>query len=1359
MKRCVFALLALLSVPVFGQTAAVNGFCEQGAKTATTSGLNSTNKLQGIIPGCTVSVYLTGNPTLATIYADAINTPLSNPFTANTTTGQYLFYAATGTGLDVARSSGTTQTDVIPGGGSGSGGVSSINTLTGPAVFSGTGVSCSLVSGTIQCVFTGGFTAGNDLSGSSTAQNVIGIQNHPIPSPTGAGYIYWNGSAWVYQNPAGAGTVTTVGWTGGIVSIANPTSTPAFTIAGTSGGHPYFSSASTWASTAAGTAHGLWLAEGAGNADTTTGAGIAGQPLCSGGTASDPSYCLLGIGAGGTGSTTAAGTWANITGGTQTGSGTGQINTFPGGLGLSAPFTIGTVTTGASSANPVLAQWNFNAITGIVLQNTNTGNHSVAEYTAAGSDSTTTANFGSFYRIAPTATGYGFRVGSGGDTGLQATNYNVQLSAIGGGGIFMNTGSTVASAITSLSIGSTGTLSFPQIAASSGNNCLQISSAGVVTNTGSACGGGGSMTWPGAAGYALYTGSSSWGTSHLTDSGSAITTSEPLSWSTQAVAASTHNNEGLTAGIPAMINLPTVGTDATSAIQAAVNSTTHTNWMLPDSCAYGIITVSSPITLSVTGTTLSGTGYGLTTQDVCPTIIRQTNASATATFIIAGGYSGGTVSTKNISIENMHIIGPSGSDTTAIAIWFCAENSSLVCNAASGYGGDYGHVRNVLVSGHQQDIVSWGWGNGIIENTTDSAGTTSAGLPLNYIGQSSANSWYVRDLKGTCYKNGVGPAYATAGIQFQFGTGNHISIGDFNGCNTPVIMGDGTSAGSADIEVNDTELGPVSPTGPYVLNNLNSAATIHYQGTETTPTTFTTSPFVNEGGFMDLYTNTPTTGGVALVTPVAGTATTTTGSLTAGTYGYRICATNMTSPALPVQQCTAPSTEETCTLGSTGGCVVNWTPSGATATGYFIYGRTVGGELQEAVVTGQSTSTWTDTGSPTPSGVMDFNNHSAYPLVTDTGAGYSTGIHGRFVQAPSLGNMQQNSYGEQVWASSIPVYPDNGQQTPSEYTRGLFYRVAGRSGAANDDLCNIWRSMSGVFTTTCIDSAIAALQAGTGFTALSISQASTSGNLLSITDSGVVASTTPVSTLRYSATSGNGYPTLIWSANATAGAATLLLQDTGGTYGFYNNQIFLNHNTYFSTFTAATNGTNQSASLIDFRGYAWSTTATSSELIDIQLKSTLTNTAQTPTDTLTLVFSQNANLSGTAGVDFTAATNGFKAAGLTDTALTTQGYVTNTSGGVLGTSTAPAIVNNCGTTTTCANTALANPRTVIGTVALSSGTATVGSMTAWTSTTSFVCTSNDTTATNYSKCVPASTTSITCTGTSTDTIAYACTGN
>lgn len=87
-------------------------------------------------------------------------------------------------------------------------------------------------------------------------------------------------------------------------------------------------------------------------------------------------------------------------------------------------------------------------------------------------------------------------------------------------------------------------------------------------------------------------------------------------------------------------------------------------------------------------------------------------------------------------------------------------------------------------------------------------------------------------------------------------------------------------------------------------------------------------------------------------------------------------------------------------------------------------------------------------------------------------------------------------------------------------------------------------------------------------------------------------------------------------------------------------------------------------------------------------------------------------------------------------------------------------VQNCGTTTTCANTILNNPQIVIGQVTLSAGTATVTGLPAFTSTSTFRCSAQDNTSTTTSaNAVPASTTSITVTGTASDVVAYTCIGN
>lgn len=85
---------------------------------------------------------------------------------------------------------------------------------------------------------------------------------------------FWRGDGtWA---AAGAGTVTSVSFTGGLISVANASTTPALTVAGTSGGIPYFSSTSTWASSGLLSANAIMIGGGAGAAPstTTTGTGV-----------------------------------------------------------------------------------------------------------------------------------------------------------------------------------------------------------------------------------------------------------------------------------------------------------------------------------------------------------------------------------------------------------------------------------------------------------------------------------------------------------------------------------------------------------------------------------------------------------------------------------------------------------------------------------------------------------------------------------------------------------------------------------------------------------------------------------------------------------------------------------------------------------------------------------------------------------------------------------------------------------------------------------------------------------------------------------------------------------------------------
>lgn len=198
---------------------------------------------------------------------------------------------------NLANSSITINGSAVSLGGSVS--VGTVTSVTGTSPIASSGGATPAISISQATTSTNGYLSSTDWNtfnnkGSGTVTSVTGTA--PVVSSGGAtpaismaaattsvsGYLTSTDWTTFNNKTSNTGTVTSVGqtFTGGLISVAgSPVTTSgtlALTVAGTSGGIPYFSSATGWASSAALTASALIIGGGAGVAPSsiTTGTGV-----------------------------------------------------------------------------------------------------------------------------------------------------------------------------------------------------------------------------------------------------------------------------------------------------------------------------------------------------------------------------------------------------------------------------------------------------------------------------------------------------------------------------------------------------------------------------------------------------------------------------------------------------------------------------------------------------------------------------------------------------------------------------------------------------------------------------------------------------------------------------------------------------------------------------------------------------------------------------------------------------------------------------------------------------------------------------------------------------------------------------
>ncbi len=285
----------LTSIAALSTTTWGRGFLDDANAAATINAMGGTAGVWGADLGGTGRSTLTSNGVLYGVGSSPVGVTTAGsayqPLRVPSIGGAPAFGA-----LDVSQSAAVTGVLGVANGGTGTGAQTSLGATT--ALVANTWYRGAIDTRTVTLSAASSFPHSHiHYAGTAAASTVISWPVSTVRQVGSSGYstsvtfpignaefdLVSDGTDWYLADSTGSGgggggsgTVTSVSFTGGLISVATSTTTPALTVVGTSGGVPYFNSSSTWTTSAALASGSIVVGGGVGGAPATitTGTGV-----------------------------------------------------------------------------------------------------------------------------------------------------------------------------------------------------------------------------------------------------------------------------------------------------------------------------------------------------------------------------------------------------------------------------------------------------------------------------------------------------------------------------------------------------------------------------------------------------------------------------------------------------------------------------------------------------------------------------------------------------------------------------------------------------------------------------------------------------------------------------------------------------------------------------------------------------------------------------------------------------------------------------------------------------------------------------------------------------------------------------